>query len=375
MKHMIARILFYSLVPAVLAAGVCQPTLLGGDPRLQDIVLPEGFRIETYAENVDGARQLCMGDKGTLFVSTRDKKVYALADTDGDGKPETQHIIAQGLVMPNGVAFKNGSLYVAEVHRILRFDGIEDNLASPPQPVVVFDKFPTDRHHGWKYIAIGPDDRLYVPVGAPCNICLSEDSIYASITSMKLDGTDLRIEAHGVRNSVGFDWDPRNGQFWFTENGRDMMGNDMPNCELNKLTARGEHFGYPFCHQGDTLDPEFGSGMQCADYTAPMLKLGPHVAPLGMKFYRGGMFPDSYRNAIFIAEHGSWNRSTPIGYRVKVARQDADGNWTQEVFAEGWLKGNNASGRPVDVLELPDGSLLVSDDSADMIYRITYTGK
>ena len=375
MKHMIARILFYSLVPAVLAAGVCQPTLLGGDPRLQDIVLPEGFRIETYAENVDGARQLCMGDKGTLFVSTRDKKVYALADTDGDGKPETQHIIAQGLVMPNGVAFKNGSLYVAEVHRILRFDGIEDNLASPPQPVVVFDKFPTDRHHGWKYIAIGPDDRLYVPVGAPCNICLSEDSIYASITSMKLDGTDLRIEAHGVRNSVGFDWDPRNGQFWFTENGRDMMGNDMPNCELNKLTARGEHFGFPFCHQGDTLDPEFGGGMQCADYTAPMLKLGPHVAPLGMKFYRGGMFPDSYRNAIFIAEHGSWNRSTPIGYRVKVARQDADGNWTQEVFAEGWLKGNNASGRPVDVLELPDGSLLVSDDSADMIYRITYTGK
>ena len=375
MKHMIARILFYSLVPAVLAAGVCQPTLLGGDPRLQDIVLPEGFRIETYAENVDGARQLCMGDKGTLFVSTRDKKVYALADTDGDGKPETQHIIAQGLVMPNGVAFKNGSLYVAEVHRILRFDGIEDNLASPPQPVVVFDKFPTDRHHGWKYIAIGPDDRLYVPVGAPCNICLSEDSIYASITSMKLDGTDLRIEAHGVRNSVGFDWDPRNGQFWFTENGRDMMGNDMPNCELNKLTARGEHFGFPFCHQGDTLDPEFGGGMQCADYTAPMLKLGPHVAPLGMKFYRGGMFPDSYRNAIFIAEHGSWNRSTPIGYRVKVARQNADGNWTQEVFAEGWLKGNNASGRPVDVLELPDGSLLVSDDSADMIYRITYTGK
>ena len=375
MKHMIARILFYSLVPAVLAAGVCQPTLLGGDPRLQDIVLPEGFRIETYAENVDGARQLCMGDKGTLFVSTRDKKVYALADTDGDGKPETQHIIAQGLVMPNGVAFKNGSLYVAEVHRILRFDRIEDNLSSPPQPVVVFDKFPTDRHHGWKYIAIGPDDRLYVPVGAPCNICLSEDSIYASITSMKLDGTDLRIEAHGVRNSVGFDWDPRNGQFWFTENGRDMMGNDMPNCELNKLTARGEHFGFPFCHQGDTLDPEFGGGMQCADYTAPMLKLGPHVAPLGMKFYRGGMFPDSYRNAIFIAEHGSWNRSTPIGYRVKVARQNADGNWTQEVFAEGWLKGNNASGRPVDVLELPDGSLLVSDDSADMIYRITYTGK
>ena len=372
---MIVRSLFYLLLPAVLVGGVCQPTLLGGDPRLQDIILPEGFRIEAYAENVDGARQLCMGEKGTLFVSTRDKNVYALTDGDGDGKPETKYLIAQGLVMPNGVAFKNGALYVAEVHRILRFDGIEDHLSEPPGPVVVYDHFPTEKHHGWKYIAIGPDDRLYVPVGAPCNICLSDDSIYASITSMKLDGTDLRIEARGVRNSVGFDWDPRNGQFWFTDNGRDMMGNDMPSCELNTLTKRGEHFGFPFCHQGDTLDPEFGIGKKCADYTAPALKLGPHVAPLGMKFYRGSMFPGKYTNAIFIAEHGSWNRTIPIGYRVKVALQDAQGNWSQEVFADGWLKGSNATGRPVDVLELADGSLLVSDDSADMIYRITYAGK
>ena len=370
---MIARLLFYPLCAAVLTAGVCQPTLIGGDPRLQDIKLPEGFTIEAYAEKVDGARQMCFGMRGTLFVSTRDKNVYALSDDDLDGKPETQHLIAQGLVMPNGVAFKNGSLYVAEVHRILRYDSIESKLAAPPTPVVVFDRFPTEKHHGWKYIAIGPDDRLYVPVGAPCNECLREDSIYATVTSMKLDGTDLRIEAHGVRNSVGFDWDPRTGQFWFTENGRDMMGNDMPNCELNTLTTRGEHFGFPFCHQGDTLDPEFGVGKNCADYTAPVLKLGPHVAPLGMKFYRGRMFPEKYRNAIFIAEHGSWNRSTPIGYRVKVALPDGAGGWIQEVFADGWLSGNTATGRPVDVLELEDGSLLVSDDAADMIYRISYT--
>lgn len=372
---MLTRSFFFILLPVFLSAGVCQPALLGGDPRLEDIVLPEGFKIEVYAENVDGAREMCFGEKGTLFVSTRDKNVYALTDTDGDGKPETRHIVAQGLVMPNGVAFKNGSLYVAEVSRIIRFDAIEENLAKPPAPVVVYDKFPTDKHHGWKYIAIGPDDRLYVPVGAPCNVCLSEDSIYASITSMKLDGSDLRIEANGVRNSVGFDWDPRSGQFWFTDNGRDMMGNDMPYCELNTLTKRGEHFGFPFCHQGDTPDPEFGMNRNCADFTPPVLKLGPHVAPLGMKFYRGTMFPDSYRNAIFIAEHGSWNRSTPIGYRVKVARQDATGAWGQEVFAEGWLKGNQATGRPVDVLELRDGSLLVSDDSAGMIYRITYSVK
>ncbi|QQR86290.1 MAG: sorbosone dehydrogenase family protein [Flavobacteriales bacterium] len=359
----------------LLCLGVCQPALLGGDPRLEDIKLPDGFTIEVFAEGVNGARQLCMGDRGTLFVSSRDKNVHALTDEDGDGRPERLRVIAQGLVMPNGVAFKDGSLYVAEVHRILRYDSIEYKLDTPLQPVVVFDRFPTEKHHGWKYIAIGPDGRLYVPVGAPCNICLSQDSIYASITSMELDGTDLRIEANGVRNTVGFDWDPRDGRFWFTDNGRDMMGNDMPSCELNALSERGEHFGYPFCHQGDTLDPEFDSGKDCSDYTAPVLKLGPHVAPLGMKFYRGGMFPDAYRNAIFIAEHGSWNRSTPIGYRVKVATQDAEGRWQQQVFADGWLKGNAAWGRPVDVLELPDGSLLISDDAADMIYRITYRSK
>jgi glucose/arabinose dehydrogenase len=212
-----------------------------------------------------------------------------------------------------------------------------------------------------------------VPVGAPCNICLSKDSIFASITRMNSDGTGLEIVAHGVRNSVGFDWDPVDGSLWFTENGRDWMGNDMPSCELDHLTAKGQHFGYPFCHQGDTLDPEFGVGHSCADYVPPAAKLGPHMAPLGMKFYRGTQFPERYRRAIFIAEHGSWNRTTPIGYRVDVAFPQTDGTVRTEVFADGWLKGSTASGRPVDILELKDGSLLVSDDAGDMIYRITYT--
>ena len=364
------------LIALLFIGGVCQPTLFAGDPRLEDIKLPPGFHISIYAENVTNARGMSMGPDGTIYVGSREEgNVYALQDLDGNGTAETKHIIATGLNMPVGVAWHAGDLYISSVDRIVKLPNIADHLTDPPAPVTVYDKFPSEKHHGWKYIAFGPDGKLYVPVGAPCNICLSEDSIFASITRMDADGSNMEIIAHGVRNSVGFDWDPRDASLWFTDNGRDMMGDDQPEDELNRLSFVGEHFGYPFCHQGNILDPKFGKDKDCADYTAPKALLGPHVAALGMKFYKGTMFPEKYRNAIFIAEHGSWNRTKPIGYRLAVAWPQADGPARTEIFAEGWLKGNSAWGRPVDVLELPDGSLLLSDDSADLIYRITYNGK
>ncbi|MCC7502667.1 MAG: PQQ-dependent sugar dehydrogenase [Flavobacteriales bacterium] len=359
-----------------LMSGVCQPTLFAGDPRLEELVLPEGFHISIYATGVKSAREMCWGSKGTLFVGSRDEGcVYALLDTDQDHVADQVITVVKDLKMPVGVAFKDGDLYISAVSSILRLRGIEDHLNDPPAPEVVTSAYPSETHHGWKFIAFGPDGKLYVPVGAPCNICASSDSIYASITRINVNGGEPEIIAKGVRNTVGFDWDPRDSSLWFTENGRDMMGDDLPDCELNKLTRIGEHFGYPYCHAGDVADPEFGVEHTCSDFTPPAAKLGPHVAPLGMRFYRGNMFPESYRGAIIIAEHGSWNRSKPIGYRLVVAHPQPDGSATQEVFAEGWLKGSSAWGRPVDVLEMPDGSLLVSDDAADLVYRISYKAK
>lgn len=360
----------------VLTGSVCVPTMMGGKPKVQEITLPEGFSISVFAEGITNARAMCWGDKGTLFVGSRSEGVvHAIRDTNSDGKADEHVVIAQKLNMPVGVAFKDGSLYVSAVDRILRYDNMEDRLNTPPEPVVVTDAYPTDKHHGWKFIAFGPDGKLYVPVGAPCNICLSEDSVYASITRINADGSDREIIAHGVRNTVGFDWHPGTGELWFTDNGRDMMGDDLPDCELNRLTKEGGHFGYPYCHAPNLADPKYGEQRPCSEFIKEAAILGPHTAPLGMRFYSGNQFPAKYRNAIFIAQHGSWNRSTPIGYRIMVAYPQADGTATTEVFAEGWLKGNSAWGRPVDVLVAPDGSLLVSDDAADMIYRISYTGK
>lgn len=360
----------------ILTGSVCVPTMMGGKPKIQQIKLPEGFTISVFAEGITNARAMCWGEKGTLFVGSRSEGVvHAIRDTNGDGRADEHVVIAQKLNMPVGVAFKDGALYVSAVDRILRYDNIEDRLNAPPEPVVVTDAYPTDKHHGWKFIAFGPDGKLYVPVGAPCNICLSEDSIYASITRINADGSGREIIAHGVRNTVGFDWHPETGELWFTDNGRDMMGDDLPDCELNRLAVEGSHFGYPFCHAPDLADPKFGEQRSCTEFTKEAAILGPHTAPLGMRFYTGDQFPAKYRNAIFIAQHGSWNRSTPIGYRVMVAYPQPDGTATTEVFAEGWLEGNSAWGRPVDVLVAPDGSLLVSDDAADMIYRISYSAK
>ncbi len=339
---------------------------------LDKIILPQGFSISLYAE-VPNARSMCWGANETLFVGNRNgDKVYAVKDDNHDGKADRVIIIAQGLNTPNGVAFRNGSLYVAEISRILRFDNIEENLDNPPKPVVVTDKFPDKTHHGWKYIAFGPDDKLYVPVGAPCNVC-EADSIFSTINRMNSDGSNIEIFAKGVRNTVGFAWHPQTKELWFTDNGRDEMGDDQPYDELNYAPQKGMHFGFPYCHQGNILDPELGKGKNCSDYSTPARALAPHIAALGMAFYTGGKFPESYNNQIFIAEHGSWNRSTPLGYRISLAKLEGDKVIDYSTFASGWLqKDGTVLGRPVDVKVAKDGALLVSDDYAGAIYRISY---
>jgi glucose/arabinose dehydrogenase len=343
------------------------------DLPLHLIRLPEGFAIDLFADTVPGARSMTLSPNGILYVGTRDEgRVYAVVDQDGDHRAERVVTIAEGLTSPNGVAWRDGSLWVAEVHRILRFDAIDDRVDDPPDAIVVRDDYPTERHHGWKWIAFGPDGWLYVQVGAPCNICLSEEPIFASITRIRPDGSQREIFAHGVRNSVGFDWHPETGVLWFTDNGRDRMGDDVPSDELNRAPEAGLHFGYPFCHAGEIPDPEFGDRRSCSEFVPPARKLGPHVAALGMEFYEGAMFPEEYRGDILIAEHGSWNRSVPIGYRVTRVRVDGARAASYDVFAEGWLQGSEAWGRPVDVEVLPDGSLLVSDDEAGTIYRIRH---
>jgi glucose/arabinose dehydrogenase len=344
---------------------------------LAKIRLPPGFQISLYAR-APGARSMTWGSSGMLFVGTRNEgRVYAIA-SGAAGKGGEVLTIASGLNIPNGVAFRDGALYVAEIGRILRYDGIETKLKSPPSPVVVNADFPKDTHHGWKFIAFGPDGWLYVPVGAPCNIC-DPAPVYAAIHRIKPDGTGLETVARGVRNTVGFDWHPRTKELWFTDNGRDWLGDDRPPDELNHAPRAGLHFGFPYCHGRDLRDPKFGEGKDCASYAAPAVELDPHVAAIGMRFYTGRMFPEKYRNQIFIAEHGSWNRSTPIGYRVMLAALSAGRAPTYEVFAEGWLEKAGTArarpwGRPADVLVAPDGALLVSDDRAGAIYRISYRG-
>ncbi|MFM7852678.1 MAG: PQQ-dependent sugar dehydrogenase [Flammeovirgaceae bacterium] len=338
------------------------------------IQLPVGFSISVYAE-VEDARSMALSPAGVLYVGNRSEdKVYAVKDTDGDYKADKKWVLASGLNMPNGVAFKDGDLYVAEVNRVHKFPKIESNLNKPASQVI-YDKFPTEKHHGWKYIAFGPDGKLYVPVGAPCNICESKDPVYASITRMNADGTGLEVFAHGVRNTVGFTWHPTTKNIWFTDNGRDMMGDDVPPCELNTATTIGQHFGYPYCHGGTIKDPEVGSKKPCSEFVPPVQNLGAHVAPLGVKFYTGNMFPADYKNQILLAEHGSWNRSKKSGYQLSVVKLDATGKAISYTpFASGWKDDAKQTnwGRPVDVLVMPDGSLLVSDDGAGVIYRITY---
>jgi glucose/arabinose dehydrogenase len=377
----LAIVLLALLAAACTGPTVNRPSQRTDKPLLQNLKLPEGFSVSLYADSVPNARSLCLGAKGTLFVGNRKgDKVFALVDTNSDYRADVQYVIASGLHMPNGVAFKDGALYVAEVDKIWRYDDIENRLAAPPKPVLVSDRFPKHEHHGWKYIAFGPDGKLYVPVGAPCNICERLDTMqFASITRMNADGTGAEVYAHGVRNTVGFTWHPATGDLWFTDNGRDLLGDNLPPDELNVAVTKGQHFGYPYCHGGDLTDPEFGSKRPCSDFVKPAQKLQPHGAALGLKFYTGAMFPPQYKGNIFIAEHGSWNSSVPVGYRITRITLEGDKVTSYTPFITGWLHQVNgetkAWGRPVDVLQLADGSLLVSDDFADCIYRVTYQSK
>jgi glucose/arabinose dehydrogenase len=364
------------LSPRLVPAAVCYLSFLGvagaspaTDKVLENVRLPAGFRMEVYADDVPGARSMALGQNGTLFLGTRTQgKVYAVTAREG-GKPAT-HVIAEKLLSPNGVAFRDGALYVAEINRILRYDGIERSLAQPPAPKVVRADLPKDAHHGWRYIAFGPDGKLYVPIGAPCNVC--NEPKYAVITRMNADGTGHEVFARGVRNTVGFTWHPQTQELWFTDNGRDWLGDDAPPCELNVAARAGLDFGFPYCHGGTIADPEFGKLGDCAKSTPPVQKLGPHVAPLAVKFYTASAFPESYRNQAFIAEHGSWNRKEKSGYRITLVRLEGSKPVSYASFATGFHRGNEIFGRPVDLLVLSDGSMLVSDDVAGAVYRITY---
>ena len=389
-----------AVMAALIVSVVCQPVTeaqrggragapaggrggRGGPPpevRLDTVRMPPGFQIGVFADRVPAARSMALGDKGTVFVGTfglltgqgNIGAVYALRDTDADGRADDVLTIASGLNQPNGVAFYEGDLYVAEMHRIVRYDGIEARLQNPPAPVVVKDGFMESGNHQWRYLAFGPDKKLYMAMGAPCNICEPQDG-YGTIVRMNPDGSAFEVFARGVRNSVGLAFHPGNGQLWFTENGGDGLGDNRPSDEVNHATQSGQHFGYPYCHQGDIVDPKFGKEGACREYTAPAVKLGPHVAALGLTFYTGDMFPAEYKNELFVAQHGSWNRSNPLGYRIGLVHVheglSASG---QRIFAEGWLQDGRAWGRPVDLEQLPDGSLLVSDDLQGKIYRITY---
>lgn len=355
--------------------GILSPDTEGHIP-LDKLQMPKGFSIAVFADSVVNARSLCYSPDGTLFVSTRSEgNVYALKDTDGDNVADKRYTLLSKANMPNGVAFKDGTLFIAEVNRILKIENIEANLENPGTPIVVYDKYPVETHHGWKYIAFGPDGKLYVPVGAPCNICESANPVYASITRLNTDGTGMEMVHSGIRNSVGFDWHPVTKELYFTDNGRDLMGDDVPECELNRATKDKMHFGYPYCHQGDVADPEFGKTRKCEEFTPPVAKMGPHTAPLGMTFYTGNLFPDEYKNNIFIARHGSWNRSKKSGYDIMRITLNADGSVSSSTpFITGWLNAatDDVWGRPVDLEVLPDGSVLISDDYADVIYRLSY---
>src|SRR4051812_5020966 len=373
-----------ALGTGVLAASIVTASSQQAASPLASLVLPAGFHADVFADGVENAREMALAPGGTVFVGSRSAgKLHAVVDSNGDHKADKVMLIASGLDQPNGVAMGNGALYVATASKLLRFDDIEKHLDAPPAPVTIREDLPNPKTgHSWKFIAFGPDDLLYMSVGAPCNVCTSPPMVSA-ILRMKPDGSDVAVFAEGVRNSVGFDWQPATHELWFTDNGRDLLGDDVPNDELNVAWKAGLHFGFPYCHQGDVADPQFGAERACSTTEPPVLKLGAHVAALGFTFYTGTMFPASYKNAAIIAEHGSWNRSTPIGYRVMVARTDGRKVTGYEPLVDGFLPGVTAGspggrgagaaaiGRPVDVLQMPDGSILISDDTGNRLIRVS----
>ncbi|MFT4560989.1 MAG: glucose/arabinose dehydrogenase [Gammaproteobacteria bacterium] len=364
----IAKLLFAFAICASLGAPNATMALM-----LEHLKLPPGFSVSIFASGIPNARQMAKGDRVALFVgSRRAGTVYAVLDSDDDDRADRVVVIARNLYMPSGVAYRNGTLYVAEVNRIIAFDDIEQNLDAPHEPRVVYEQLPDDSHHGWKFIDFGSDGKLYFAVGAPCNVC-SVDDPYGTIQRLDISNATTEVVARGVRNTVGFAWHPVTDQLWFTDNGRDMMGDDTPPGEINRITEFGQHFGFPFVHGVSIRDPEFGQQASLNDFTKPAFALGAHVAPLGPLFYVGSQFPKQYQGNLFVAEHGSWNRSRKSGYRIMRAQFDAQGNIASyEPFLTGWLLGEAHWGRPVAMLEWSDGSMLVSDDHAGVIYRISY---
>jgi len=333
---------------------------------IPDIKLPAGFNISIVTSETPGARSMALGNN-TLFVSTmREGKIYAI--TNYLDQPKVT-VIVDNLYMPNGIAFKDGDLYVAEIHRLLKFENIESHI-DDAKFTIISDDFPTDQHHGWRYITFGPDEKLYIPIGSPCNYCDEPD--YGVITRIDTDGSNKKIIARGIRNTVGITFHPKTDELWFTDNGRDMLGDDIPPGELNRVSFNGQHFGFPFCHGENIEDPILGDLGTCEKSTAPVQELDAHVAPLGLKFYTGSQFPNEYKNQIFIPEHGSWNRSKKSGYRITVVKLDGNNAVSYETFADGWMKEETTLGRPVDLVIANDGSMLVSDDYNGVIYRITY---
>src|SRR5580700_10978874 len=358
---------------AAKLAPVAPPPLAAAADKLPTAKLkvPAGFNIEVYASGMANARSLALGDKGTVFVGTRlVGKVYAI--TNKDGKREVKTLYSD-LYRPNGVAFRNGTLYIAELSKVSKIDKVEDMLDNPPKPTVIYDNLPKDEAHGWKFLAIGPDNKLYVEVGQPGNDVL-HDKDHGQIRRLNLDGTGAEVVAYGVRHSVGFDWNPKTKELYFTDNGRDWLSEDIPNDELNRVTKVGQDFGEPYCHQGNIPDIEFGWGHDCKDYVPPIALMGPHAAALGMRFYTGSMFPSEYRDQIFVARHGSWNRSKKFGGDIALVKLNKDGSVKSvEPFITGFLQpDNNYVGRPVDVMNMPDGSMLISDDWNGAIWRLTY---
>lgn len=341
---------------------------------LRKIKLPRGFEIKIYADHVPSARGMTLGEDGTVYVGTiNEGKVFALRDHNRDGVAEQVLTVASGLNMPNGVAYLQGDLYIAEISRIVKLREISYRLDDPPPPMVVADVYPNERLQAWKLLKVGPDGKFYAPVGAPCNVCLSDDPVFATLTRLDPDGKNLEVYASGIRNTVGFDWHPVTGELYFTDNGADWLGDDLPADELNRVSAPGAHFGFPYCHGGDLADSRYGEQKGCDQFIAPVWKFPAHVAPLGIRFYRGRQFPADYTNQLFVAQHGSWNRQQPVGYRLVLVRFQAGRPAADEVFADGWLAEDGKEwGRPVDLLELPDGSLLISDDLLGVVYRVTY---
>lgn len=359
---------FFKILKLVVVAIVLANPVQAKPANISKLKVPQGFKVELFADKLPNARTMVAGDKGVIFIGSRQAgNVYAISKNKKH--KNKKYLIAKNLDMPNGIAFKNGSLYVAEISRILRFDRIEENLDNPPKPIVIRDDLPIEKHHGWRYLAFGPDGRLYIAIGAPCNICLKKD--YAQIRSMKADGTDERVEAKGIRNSVGFTWHPQTKKLWFSDNGRDWMGDNLPPDEINRVDQRGQHFGFPYCHGGTVPDPKF-THYPCQSFSPPAKQLGAHVAPLGIAFYSGKMFPNQYRNQLLVVEHGSWNRSEKTGYRVAIAKLKGEQVVAYETFISGWLEDDFVWGRPAYVLVLKDGSLLISDDKAGAIYRVSY---